>query len=73
MRTLYLRNVPDDVVAGIERLAGREGLSVNAFVVRELRHVAARAENPALLADLPGFGLGADDIVAELEAGRSAR
>jgi hypothetical protein len=72
MRTLYLRNVPDDVVAGIERLAAREGLSVNAFVVRELRQVAARAENPTLLADLPGFGLGADDIVVELEAGRSA-
>jgi hypothetical protein len=73
MRTLYLRNVPDGVASALERLAAQEGLSVNAFVVRELRHVAARAENPALLGDLPDFGLEGYDIVADVEAGRDRR
>lgn len=73
MRTLYLRNVPDEVAAALERLASREGVSVNALAVRELRHVARRAENPALLGDLPGFDLSPDDVVHDLETGRSAR
>ena len=73
MKTLYLRNVPDDVSSGLEKLAMREGLSVSAFAVRELGEVARRADNPALLADLPDLGLSPDEVVADIEAGRSAR
>ena len=73
MKTLYLRNVPDDVSSGLEKLASREGLSVSAFAVRELGEVARRADNPALLADLPDLGLSPDEVVADIEAGRSAR
>lgn len=73
MRTLHLRNVPDDVGRRLEALAAREGLSVSAFVVRELGEVARRADNPALLGDLPDLGVSAEDIVADLDEGRARR
>lgn len=73
MGILYLRNVPDEVTERLERLAGREHMSVSAFVVRELTEMAARADNRALLADLPDSGARAEDIVADLDAGRSGR
>ncbi|HVM02409.1 MAG TPA: hypothetical protein VM263_07030 [Acidimicrobiales bacterium] len=73
MRTLYLRNVPDEVGRRLEALAAREGLSVSAFAVRELGEVARRADNPALLGDLPDLGVSADDVVAGLDEGRARR
>jgi plasmid stability protein len=73
MKTLYLRNVPDEVGARLERLAAREGLSVSAFATRELALIARRADNPALLADLPDLGVDAGRVVDDVEAGRSAR
>lgn len=73
MKTLYLRNVPDDVSERLERLAAREGLSVSAFATRELAMVARRADNGALLASLPDLGVDAAAVVTDLEAGRSAR
>lgn len=73
MKTLYLRNVPDDVSAGLAALAAREGLSVSSFALRELTHAARRAGNPGLLGDLPDLDVSAKDVVADLEAGRSAR
>lgn len=73
MRTLYLRNVPDEVGARLESLAAREGMSVSAFSVRELAESARRADNPSLLGDLPDLGIRAADVVADLDAGRAAR
>jgi hypothetical protein len=73
VRTLYLRNVPDEVGRRLEALAAREGLSVSAFAVRELGEVARRADNPALLGDLPDLGVSADDGVAGLDEGRARR
>lgn len=73
MRVLYLRNVPDGVAERLERLAAREGLSVSAFAVRELAWVAFRADNPALLADLPDLGVDADAVVHDVGAGRAER
>ena len=49
MKTLYLRNVPDDVVERLERLAARDAMSVNAVAVRELAEASRRAENQRLL------------------------
>ena len=66
MRTLYLRNVPDEVGARLERLAAREGMSVSAFATRELARVARRESNPALLVD-------AESVIDDVEAGRSER
>lgn len=73
VKTLYLRNVPDEVGERLERLAAREGLSVSAFATRELALIARRADNPALLADLPDLGVDASDVLADLDAGRAAR
>ena len=53
MKTIYLRNVPDEVSARLEALAARQGLSVSVFAVRELTESARRADNRSLLGDLP--------------------
>lgn len=73
MKTLYLRNVPDDVVARLERLAARDGTSISAVAVRELADVSRRADNPVLLGALPDLGVDGPDIVADLDAERAAR
>jgi hypothetical protein len=73
MRTLYLRNVPDDVVERLERLAARDATSVAAVAVRELAEVSRRADNPALLGALPDLDLDSATIVSDLEDGRAER
>jgi len=73
MKTLYLRNVPDDVSERLASLAAREGLSVASFALRELGEAARRADNPALLGELPDLEVSAADVVADLAAERSAR
>jgi len=73
MSTLYLRNVPDEVGEQLAVLAAREGLSVSAFAVRELAEAARRADNRALLSELPDLGVSAATIVADVEAARRER
>lgn len=73
MRTLYLRNVPDDVMDRLERLAARESMSVNAVVVRELADLSRQVDNAALLATLPDLATNTASIVADIEAGRAER
>ena len=69
MRTLYLRNVPDDVVERLERLAARDGTSVGAVAVRELAKCRARADNPALLGALPDLAVDTATILCDVDAG----
>ncbi|MGA2927850.1 MAG: antitoxin [Solirubrobacteraceae bacterium] len=73
MKTLYLRNVPEEVSERLASLAAREGLSVSAFALRELGEAARRADNPALLGELPDLDVSASDVIADLEAGRAGR
>jgi hypothetical protein len=73
MRTLYLRNVPEEVVERLERLAAREATSVGALAVRELAAASKRADNPALLGELPDLDVPVDDVVADVEAERAGR
>ena len=73
MKTLYLRNVPDDVVERLERLAQADATSVSALAVRELAQVARRADNPALLKALPDAGVDAAEVVAAIRAERARR
>ena len=73
MRTLYLRNVPDDVVERLERLAARDATSVGAVAVRELADVSRRADNPALLGALPSVGVDVATLVGDLDAERAGR
>lgn len=73
MKTLYLRNVPDDVVLKLQRLAARDGTSVSALAVRELSDVARRADNPALVGGLPDLGVEVSSIVEAVEQERADR
>ena len=73
MRTLYLRNVPDDVVRRLQRLADRDGSSVSAVAVRELSEVSRRADNPALVGELPDLGVDVPLIVEGIEQERTTR
>lgn len=73
MRTLYLRNVPDEVVERLERLAARDRMSVAAVAVRELEEVSRRVDNPALLGALPDLDIDPVTVVADVDAGRAER
>ena len=73
MRTLYLRNVPDDVIERLERLAAEAGLPLSSFAVRERAEASRRANAAELLAALPHLGVPSDEIVATLHAERDAR
>ncbi|MEJ7794979.1 MAG: hypothetical protein WKF50_05450 [Nocardioides sp.] len=73
MKTLYLRNVPEDVVQRLQRLAERDGTSVSAVAVRELSDVSRRADNPALIGVLPDLGVDVPAIVAGVEQERADR
>ena len=73
VRTLYIRNVPDEVAERLERLASSDGMSVNAFVVRELAAAARRADNAALLSGLPDFGVTPEGAAAAIAEGRRER
>jgi hypothetical protein len=73
MRTLYLRNVPDEVLKRLERLAEREKTSVSAVAIRELAEASRRADNPALLGALPDLNIDAAALVDDLDAERAAR
>ena len=73
MKTLYLRNVPDDVIERLERLAARDATSVGAVAVRELAAVSRRADNPALLGCLPDLDVDTKTILDDLDAGRADR
>lgn len=73
MKTLYLRNVPDDVVERLQRLAARDATSVGAVAVRELAEVSRRADNPALLGVLPDLGVDTGTILADVDAQRVDR
>lgn len=72
MKTLYLRNVPDEVATDLAALADRERMSLNAFAVRELTQISRRARNAAILAGLPDSGVSVEDIVAAVDTDREA-
>ena len=73
MKTLYLRNVPDDVVERLERLAERDRTSVSAVAVRELAEASRRVDNPALLGELPHVNVNVSQLVGDLDAERAGR
>ena len=73
VRTLYLRNVPDEVLERLERLAKREKTSVSAVAVRELAEASRRVDNPALLGVLPDLDINPTELVDGLDAQRAGR
>jgi hypothetical protein len=73
MRTIYLRNVPDEVVERLERLAARDRMSVAAVAVRELEEASRRVDNPVLLRALPDLEIDPASVVADVDSGRADR
>lgn len=66
MRTLYLRNVPDEVVERLEERAKAEAISVNTLAVRELIEVSRRFDNRALFAALPKLNITREEILEDI-------
>jgi plasmid stability protein len=73
MRTLYLRNVPDEVVERLEQRAKAESTSVNALAVRELTEVSRRFDNAAIFATLPKYDITREQILETLDEIRGER
>ena len=73
MRTLYLRNVPDEVVQRLERMAKYQGTSVNAVAIRELAEASRRIDNAALIESLPHHDITIAQILQNLDQSRSER
>lgn len=57
----------------LQQLAVRDGTSVGAVAVRELSDVSRRADNPALLGELPDLGVDLLAIVEGVEQERVHR
>lgn len=70
MKTLYLRNVPDEVSEALEELARRESMSVSAYALRELKDAVAFRANADLLWAQPSTGIRVEDVVNAVRAGR---
>ena len=70
VRTLHLRNVPDDVMDRLERMARAASTSVTAVAIRELDAATRRVDNAALIATLPDLDIATENIVERLESER---
>lgn len=73
MKTLYLRNVPDDVIERLKRLAEREKASVSAVAIRELAAATRRVDNPELLAGLTDLNIDTAELVHDIDIERASR
>lgn len=73
MKTLYLRNVPDDVVHRLERMARADAMSVSAVAIRELAAASRQVENAALFGSLPDLHVPPTDLIIDLDESRSTR
>jgi plasmid stability protein len=63
---LPVRNIPDEVGERLEGLAGREGMSVSAYVGCELTQLVRTADNADLLGALPDVGIAVDGVLHDL-------
>jgi len=73
MRTLYIRHVPDEVAARLEKLAARACLPLSTFALPELTEASRRADNAELLNDLPSLPIERASILETLAESRAER
>jgi predicted nucleic acid-binding protein len=73
MRTLYIRHVPDEVAARLEKLAAQAGLPLSTFALQELTESARRADNAELLNALPSLSIDHKTILEALQDSRAER
>jgi len=74
MKSVLIRDVPDDVHAALRSRAEREGKSLQQYLVEELRRVASRPTLSEVLdrieRERAGGRVGFDTAVDDLESGR---
>ena len=74
MKTLYIRDVSDEVAETLKERAAAEGKSLSAFVGAELAKIAARPTNAEIVARLRArdrsVGPTPDEILEAVQAGR---
>lgn len=73
MVMVQVRDVPDDVHAELVAQAKRAGMSLNRYLLHELRQIARRGHNAEVLRrarERPGKRLSRESIVAEIRAMR---
>lgn len=73
MVMVQIRDVPDEVHAQLRAQAEREGMSLNRYLLRELRKIARQGHNAEVLRrarERPGKRLSRESIVAEIRAMR---
>jgi hypothetical protein len=73
MRTLYIRHVPDEVAARLEKLAARARLPLSTFALQDLTESARRADNADLLNALPSLPIARTSILEALAESRAER
>lgn len=73
MRTLYIRHVPDEVAARLEKLAAQAGLPLSTFALQELTEAARRADNADLLNALRSLPIERACILEALADSRAER
>lgn len=74
VKTLYIRNVPDDVAESLKERAAAAGTSLSAYVAEELAKIAGRPTNEQVAARLKAQdrsgGPSTGEILAAVHAGR---
>lgn len=73
MRTIYIRNIPDDVAERLEAMAKDRRMSLSALAAETLVQASNRADNARLLAGLPSFRIDTAVIVDDLDRSRRDR
>jgi hypothetical protein len=71
MPLIQIRDVPEDVHAALVRQAERADLSLNRYLLQELRHIAGRSRNAEILRRAqarPGPKLSRESIIKEIRA-----
>ena len=71
VRTLYIRHVPEEVAARLEKLAAQAGLPLSTFALQELTESARRADNAELLNTLPSLSIDRKSILEALQDSRA--
>ena len=71
VRILYIRHVPEEVAARLEKLAAQAGVPLSTFALQELTESARRADNAELLNTLPSLSIDRKSILEALQDSRA--
>lgn len=76
MAVLQVRDVPDSTMRALKAQAGEQGLSLAAFLRRELERLASRSDNAKVIERIArrdrAKGPSSEDIVSEIQRLRAS-